>query len=574
MANGNEVVGIEVVAELQNLRQQFAEIPKVADEETKALTAAVNKNIKALESQIAKAAKTTKAARAETRELARDLDDAADSSRNLGDAAGAAGGTLAKLAGGADLVSPVLGEIIRGGADLADVFEVASGVGTGFASTLASLVPVLSIAAAGIAAMVAVVDDYADSKREATRAEEQFKAAIQPLEDALAAARSEHELLTQAQAAGGEELRAYVEIAELHASVDGKVAESTKALREEREQLAAQLKEISDQNGFDARLAKGRLAQLDEEIGAAESHGRELKRLGEESRALKDALDQRTESTKRSIKADTDAAKAASEFDAQVAALRESLAKRKEEQELEANVIQISDDSEWRAIHARIEAEQELDKVREEAAKRQSERLKELAEEERAADAAVLQGQADLFGAIETIASSSREQMSEEDRDAAATAFAIEKAAAMSQAAVNAALGISEAAASAPPPLNAIPIAAATAQGIANTIAVASVPAPTFNDTPGVQQMGTRGNVSLGAGDYFAAARDPAELRRQVNEGAPSDPFSDYQTGGPSVTLIGARAFGRFIRDDVRMRTPLARAVYAKRVLGQRRRTR
>lgn len=143
------------------------------------------------------------------------------------------------------------------------------------------------------------------------------------------------------------------------------------------------------------------------------------------------------------------------------------------------------------------------------------------------------------------------------------TLFYIQQAAALGQATINAALGVSQAAASAPPPYNALPMAAAVAQGAANVAAVLAVPPPTFNDTPGVVSLGQRQLMSFGSGDHVAAARDPQELKRQVDSFVGGDPHADYRDGGPSVAVVGARAFGRRVRDDVRLRTPLQRAIFS-----------
>jgi hypothetical protein len=67
-------------------------------------------------------------------------------------------------------------------------------------------------------------------------------------------------------------------------------------------------------------------------------------------------------------------------------------------------------------------------------------------------------------------------------------------------------------------------MAAAGISGAASLASIASAPPPSFNDTPGVQMMNQRGNVSLASGDYFAAARSPTELQRQVGATASAAP--------------------------------------------------
>jgi len=132
---------------------------------------------------------------------------------------------------------------------------------------------------------------------------------------------------------------------------------------------------------------------------------------------------------------------------------------------------------------------------------------------------ATISASADLFGSVSDLAAQAAEKQGESHKKAAMTMFVVSKAAALAQAITNTFLAISSAN-TLPPPANLIAMAAASTAGAAQVAGIAASPPPSFNDTPGVQQMGTRGNVSLAAGDYFAAARDPAELQRQVGAGA------------------------------------------------------
>jgi hypothetical protein len=120
--------------------------------------------------------------------------------------------------------------------------------------------------------------------------------------------------------------------------------------------------------------------------------------------------------------------------------------------------------------------------------------------------------------------------------------FAASKAAAVAQAVVNTALAISSAN-TLPPPANFIAMAAAGVSGAVSLAAIASSPPPSFNDTPGVQMMGQRGNVSLASGDYFAAARSPTELQRQVGA-----------TAGGGVSILQVR-LGHKVLDQSVART-------------------
>lgn len=93
-----------------------------------------------------------------------------------------------------------------------------------------------------------------------------------------------------------------------------------------------------------------------------------------------------------------------------------------------------------------------------------------------------------------------------------------QQAAAMALALLDAAQGISRAAASVPPPLNIPVIAAAAATGAANVAAIAAAEAPAFDDTPGpVQAVGTgRAAATFKSGDVVVAAQDPADVLAQA----------------------------------------------------------
>lgn len=210
-----------------------------------------------------------------------------------------------------------------------------------------------------------------------------------------------------------------------------------------------------------------------------------------------------------------------------------------------------------------------LNSIRDEAAERERERLAELAKQEEGYRQSQLQAASDLLGSLSALAGQASERMTEDQKEAAMSLWAVRLGAATAQVALDTIQGVSAAAASAPPPYNALPIAAALAQGALSEAAVLSTPAPTFSDTPGVQQMtGTgRGIASFAPGDFVAAARTPEDLRRQVGT---SDPFARIA----GITVIGSRPFGRFVRDDVALgATPLARLVNAGRNVGRRSRS-
>jgi hypothetical protein len=195
-------------------------------------------------------------------------------------------------------------------------------------------------------------------------------------------------------------------------------------------------------------------------------------------------------------------------------------------------------------------AAQEIAQVRVEEAQK-------AAEEERRIESAQVNAYADMAGAIASIAQTAGENLTEDQKEVALALFAVQKAAAMVQAGINTVLAVSEASTAAPPPANIPLMAAAGAVGLAQEVAIAAQPPPSFGDTAGVHQMVSGGTVGLASGDYFAAAKDPNDLKRQVN-GA-TDPFADRVTGGGQYTVIGSRAYGRFFSDNVRLNGPLSR---------------
>jgi hypothetical protein len=624
---GNEVVGLDVVVELDNLRKQFAAIPKVADEETKALTAAVNKNITKLEREITKAGKASRATKADldklagsTKRVADTAEDAYDETKRLGEISSSAGQNLGKLAGAADLVVPGLGELVRAGADFADVGEVASETAKGLGVSLRSIITVAGPVVLAIGLIAAAWSSYNDAVAEEA---EQHAEAEGKAKDHLELV----ERLTRDVDAAERDLQATIggtaaieaRRGSIVADQQGKAASATKeyadqleALRKTEADLEAQIAGGALSKGFALVEVQNQIAPLVAKIGEVNEvveretgllldneeatrlkaeadahaaanldlHVEGVDKLTERLAALNavmaeenalaesnasafatglDALQQQEDAARRSMA--TAEERIALDYRAAVAAADQDRA-RAEAVATTAGAIETLEEQHRATLRSLdLSYYADLDKLRDDTAKKEAERLKKLEKQQQAEDAAMLSSASDLYGSVASVAAAAAESMGEEDKEAKAAAFAIQQASAMGQVALNSAIGISEAAASAPPPANIPAILAATAQGVASGIAVASVPTPSFTDTPGVQKMGTGGTVKLGADDFFAAARDPSELRRQVNEG--TDPHADYRNGGPSVSIIGARAFGRRIRDDVRLRTPLSRAIFA-----------
>jgi hypothetical protein len=182
------------------------------------------------------------------------------------------------------------------------------------------------------------------------------------------------------------------------------------------------------------------------------------------------------------------------------------------------------------AAAARVEAEQiaadEIAKIRNEAREKQKaqeeqdrQQREQDAEKEIALRRQVASEASGLFGTMSEAAGMLAEEQGKTNQEAAMQTYKVQKALGITEALINTAVAVSEALTLGPAAVFAVPAAAAA--GAMQVAAIASTPPPSFNDTPGVQQMSTRGMVSLASGDYFAAAREPGELRRQV--GAMSD---------------------------------------------------
>lgn len=145
------VVGIDIVARLDNFRAQLAEIPNIGGKEAKSLVAQLSKEIKAAE-------RAAKAAGDSSKRAARDV-------REFGDSAGRAGSSAAKLAGFLGMISPQAAEAARGLADLADVGEVGATAAGSLGVSMTMLGGALAAAAAAalpIAGALVVMTREAD----------------------------------------------------------------------------------------------------------------------------------------------------------------------------------------------------------------------------------------------------------------------------------------------------------------------------------------------------------------------------------------------------------------------------
>ena len=139
--------------------------------------------------------------------------------------------------------------------------------------------------------------------------------------------------------------------------------------------------------------------------------------------------------------------------------------------------------------------------------------------------------------------------------------FATQQAAAIGEAAINTAVAVSKAATIAPPPFNALAIAAAIATGAAQVTTIASQQPPTFTDTPaGGYRMGPEGQTVRGAqNDTVILFRDPLEGFAQAVEvmARRQAPTSSPKRGGRSLLGVSAATtpVSRLLTRDVERAT-------------------
>jgi hypothetical protein len=584
----NPVAGIDIVARLDQFRAELAKIPDIGGKEAKALAAQMSKEIRGAERASLAAAKASKAA--------------AGATKDFGDKAGAAGQNASKLAGFLGMISPQAAEAARSVADLADVGEVASASGSALGVSTAALgVALLAVAEVAAVAYVAyrVYTEESDRAAESAVWLATAEAALTPIledtrdatidlkvatgeltEEAGAlerasirafAAYQQATAATKAQLSGlkAEQSGVFTQLvdmadgiipawtpmgvildgltttsAEYQVQVDGlqgsmdKAAATTRANRDVHEKLievekagkasksgiakasdeqAKALDRLNDEIERQAALTAASSASYDEIIGKLNGMER-ADRMGLLSSA--DRAEAEHAAAMQQI-ADLASVQQTAEM---TAAARETI-------EQEARAASVAETDRYLAEVAAMErsADQEaLDQATARAAQEVA-----IREQTRSATS-------DLLGAASAAFALAAEEQGKTNKGAALAMFAASKAAAVAQGVVNTALAVSSAL-TLPPPASFI---AAAAAGVSGAVAVGTIlasPPPSFNDTPGVQMMDQRGSVSLASGDFFAAARSPAELQRQVGAGG----------GGGGVSILQVKLGHRVLDQSV-----------------------
>ena len=202
-----------------------------------------------------------------------------------------------------------------------------------------------------------------------------------------------------------------------------------------------------------------------------------------------------------------------------------------------ANSVAAEETIQQEAERARVAARESynaqlaaLDQKRTEEVKKQAEEQRKI--EEQTANARI-QLASTLAGAIGTIAATAGEHLTDEQKQAAEVVYAIQKASALAQIALNTILAVSQASTSAPAPYNVIPMAIAATQGAAQFAAAAASPPPKFH----------AGTLDASAGP--GAARRGREFGAVLEEGEAVIPRATMQQPGAkeqAAALVSGRS--------------------------------
>lgn len=474
-------------------------------------------------------------------------------------AAGPLGGVLAKI-------SPEAGSAAASISGLTGTAEaMAAGLGVSFAAAGAAVAVITAALGVGLLAWTAYNNEaqrQADLTRVLADGEDRVRTSAERARDALRDLQETTGTLTVAQVkkriADEEEAKFYTEFSEQRSKQSALAAkaadqESRGALKlagATREQLAE----------VEAVLARGReevaliiarrqaAAEYVDERAKSEAvlADKEEKRRAAEAAAAKTAASGAAAEAKRAAaeQVANDAAKRTTEDD---------LARMKRQ-----------DDHREASGKKRLRAFQEEEKAKKEAAEAE---LARIAAEERAATEA-LQSRLSTATSVTSSLTGLMTQLNEQElnsidtgtkagRAAAKQQWEQNKAAAFAMSVVQAALGVAVASASAPPPLNIPAIIQSAVAGAAATASIVAAPPPKFHaGTARVDEVNAtlkKGEAVLSTQGVSAAGRDAIG---RWNSGR------DSGQGSPAVVMqYRHQVFNRFIRDNLRMNTPLSAAV-------------
>lgn len=514
----------------------------------------------------------------EAKKLRKDIETQAKAYKTVEDAAGKAGQSSAKLAGILGLISPELAEIARTGNDVGDALEVAAGAG-------GKLGPMLAVAAAGVAvlggAYVALQGDIQRAS-EAMQLQADIAGRVEAAHRELEAARIDLAVasgdLTEAE---GAQEQAMLKV---QAAVD-QLATSQRAQRKEMDASTESAQAWLDRLGMlvgpvgwlverGADEVFGWSDTIEANTAAAAALDKELKVTETVLTATAKVQGEVTEQRKRA----TDATQAAEQAERGMsAAYAESLAVMAEytaaSQASGAATAQLTDMA-ARAAQARmtdlelltaqtaaereraeaiyqtavaqatsdsqrLEASAAFEAATTEILATEAERRRELVEQAAAEATAYTLAQTEAYmssastlaGSLASVLGTISESLGESNREAATAAFAIGKAAALSQVVIDTAMAVSSvnAAWAAVPPVAAALSAAAIAVGAAQGAAIAAEQ-PAFHvggmnyapDETGARLLRGEGVLSRAAVDALGGASAVNRLNRGDSGGGQS----------------------------------------------------
>ena len=567
------MIGIEVAVKLDQLRAQLATLGPGMEKEAAAMTAALGKQLKAQTAAAKTAAAAMTAAQSTSvKVMGQQAAEAGVKFDRLGAAMGPLGGVLARI-------SPEAGALASTIAGLTGTFNGVVSAGLSFSPVLVGLAPIFATVGAAAFVYTNVMDDYTAAKREATRVTEQFAATMLPLNDALAAARAENELLTQAQSAGKEELKEFQALSEIQSGVAAKEAAATATLRAELDTLTKAYAANTEKTHFAGQIQSNRIGKLNEEIGAAGAAARKLNELGVANLYLRDALEDRaggeekaTKATKAStvaVEEDYDAHARATDLllkdiarqDAhrQASAEKQLAAFRLEEEASQAARDQVIADSEQK-----IKAEEEWARVLGVVGDKQREQTQMYA----STTGSVVGSVTGLYDELLQNRLAGIDTESAAGKKAAMEVWEQQKGLAIASTTLQAIVAIAMAWASAPAPANIPAIVTSTVAGAASVAAAVAAPAPKFA-AGGFPDERT---ITAHAGEAILSRQGRAAMGDDAIQAA----NAGRMDAGPAVSQIvyKHRAFDYFVADHLQLDGSLARTIRRGDRVGQLRRGR
>ena len=565
----NEVIGIEVQVKLEQLRAQLATLGPGMEKEAKAMTAALNREIKQQTAAMKAAAKASASVRSESVKAAGDAAaNAGTKFDKLAKAAGPLGGVLSR-------VSPEAGAAASSIAGLASAAEGIAGAG---------LVASTGAAAAGLAVLAAVVGTVyvaykiynADAERAAMIAEE-----VRSATEKLTPIFDEHEAAVRRLKVATGELSAE-QLANLQ--IGDAAAKRLQDAIGDTSKKVGQLRVEQDSMWTQAVDGIESYAPAWTPLGAAvRAFTVNSEELGTEIDALQGVVTKAIDVTKDQTETDREAVKITDKKTAATKAysiaLAEAAATASVYDKDEFARLLAAKEEKDAAVRQRVKAVQkELDDekaAKDAAAKADVERAEKTAAAEMAATQVRIATASAVAASIEGLVTQLNDQQldsidttSKAGKRAALQQWEQNKAAATAMATVQAALAIAQAVASAPPPLNIPAIIQNTVAGAAAVASVVAAPPPKFHaGTKRVDEV----NATLRTGEAVLSPTGVETAARDVigrwNSGR--------SAGGaerPMVIQYRHQVFNQFIRDNLRMSTPLSAAVKTGAAAGFRKR--